>query len=85
MLSSQELYALVQLWVHALALAPSSVLRGLRRLAFRAGRALAARRRREGEFQPSYRDSRHQLTWLLQDALTVLAEPAESSGGDGKG
>src|SRR5207253_4557312 len=76
-------FAQVCTW--GLALAPSSVLRGLRKLALRAGRALAARRRREGEFQPSYRDSRHQLTWLLQDALTVLAEPAESSGGDGKG
>jgi glycosyltransferase involved in cell wall biosynthesis len=59
-----------------LAVVPSSALRRLRHLLFRAGSAVAARRRREGVFQPSYRDSRHQLTWLLQDTLTVLAESA---------
>ena len=63
-------------WVHP------SLLRRLQQLILRAGRSLAARRRREGQFQPSYRDSRHQLTWLLQDALTVLAEsPAEPGAG----
>ncbi len=54
---------------------PGPVLGGLRRLVFRVGRAVAARRRRQGQFRPSFADSRHQLTWLLQDALTVLAEP----------
>ena len=64
---------------------PPSVLRRLQQLMFRAGRAVAARRRRVGQFQPSYRDSRHQLTWLLQDGLTVLAEsPAEPGVGDHK-
>jgi glycosyltransferase involved in cell wall biosynthesis len=58
-----------------LALAPSSVLHQARRLAVRTGTAIAARRRREETFRPGYGDSRRQLSWLLEDALTVLAEP----------
>jgi glycosyltransferase involved in cell wall biosynthesis len=67
------------------AVVPGPVLRGLRRLAFRIGRFMAARRRREGQFRPSYVDSRHQLAWLLEDALTVLAESrAEPGAPDGE-
>jgi hypothetical protein len=77
-------FAQVCLWV--LASVPSSSLGGLRQLVFRAGRGMAARRRREGQFQPSYRDSRRQLSWLLEDALTVLAEsPSEPDSGGHKG
>jgi hypothetical protein len=54
---------------------PAAVFRAVRRAAFAVGKTVAARRRRAGRFRPSYVDSRRQLTWLLEDALTVLAEP----------
>ena len=57
-----------------LAVIPASVLRHFRQIAVRIGGAIAVRRRRTGRFRPAYRDSRHQLGSLLQDALTVLAE-----------
>ncbi len=58
------------------AVVPAPVFRGLRSAAFSAGRAVAARR--AGRFRPAYADSRSQLAWLLQDAVTALDE----AGGD---
>jgi glycosyltransferase involved in cell wall biosynthesis len=63
----------------ALTWAPPLLLRWLRELGFRAGKAIASQRRREGQFQPSNSDSRYQFAWLLQDALTLLAGSGDES------